>query len=192
MSSESAVAAGGGVESPRASGSAIEGGVVWVPIPIRDGSCSEEGVGDTSFVLLRKLLHFSAAEGDTEEGSRCATTISFSGVGNELSGCGCWDIEGELETRDAIAGERSDRSANLGRGETEETANAVDIVEDGAEIGAEGGGGMRRCSSKTARMRCKKQGKKKETYPADLNELNQSHHPRVFLQFQQRFSIACH
>jgi hypothetical protein len=34
-------------------------------------------------------------------------------VSNELSGGGCWGIEGVLETSDVIAGERSDKSPNL-------------------------------------------------------------------------------
>ena len=77
----------------------------------------------------------------------------YSGVGNELSRGGCWGIEGELETRDAIAGEQRERSANALRGEIEGTENAVDAVDGGAEVGTEGGGGMRRCLSTTIRMR---------------------------------------
>lgn len=86
-----------------------------------------------------------------------ASVKSYRGVGVGIS-----KANQRQGTRLQFAGERSDRSANLERDETEGTANAVDIVEDGAEIGAEGGGGMRHCFSKTARMRCKKQGKQKK------------------------------
>jgi hypothetical protein len=46
-----------------------------------------------------------------------------------------------------MAGERSERSANLGSGEMEGTANAFVAIADGALLGTEGGGGIRCCSS---------------------------------------------
>jgi len=69
-------------------------------------------------VLLRGL-QLPAAEGDTEEGSAFAWdgVFALSGVGEEVSQGGCCCTAGELDTSDAIAGERSERSANLERGD---------------------------------------------------------------------------
>lgn len=49
----------------------------------------------------------------------------------------------------------------------EGTADALDAVEDGAEVGIDGGG-MRRCSS-TAICICMRCKKKKKTYPTESN-----------------------
>jgi hypothetical protein len=54
---------------------------------------------------LKHALEAVPLERPNSMGSRFTYTISFSGVGNELSGGKCWGIEGELETMDAMAGE---------------------------------------------------------------------------------------
>ena len=65
-----------------------------------------------------------------------------------------------------IAGERRERSANLERGDIEGTAKAFEAIDD---VGREGGGGMRCCSS-TAIIRVSPRAKivnKIKTYPTD-------------------------
>jgi hypothetical protein len=58
----------------------------------------------------------------------------------------------------------------------EGSADALDAVEDGAEVGIEGGGGMRRCTSTAICicMRCKQKKnrpkKEKKTYPTESRE----------------------
>ena len=88
----------------------------------------------------------------------CAWTwaVTLSGVGEEVSHGGCCCAAGELETSELIAGERSERSANLERG----------VIED---VGTEFGGGMRCCSSRTI-IRVSPRAKivkKKKAYPTD-------------------------
>ena len=136
---------GGSGDSSRG---AVEDSVVQSSISIRAGSGSKDGVGDTSVTdnVLLKRLHFSAGEGDAEEGSSFVCILTFSGVGDKLLRGGCWGIEGELDITMEIAGKRSERSANLERDKTDGTANALVAVDGDTMVGTEGGG-MRCCSS---------------------------------------------
>ena len=108
--------------------------------PSPSGSGSKDGVGGTSVTddVLLKGLHFSAGEGDAEEGSSVVCILTFSGVGDKLLRGGYWGIEGELDITMEIAGERSGRSANLERGKTDGTANALVAVDGGTVVGTEG------------------------------------------------------
>jgi hypothetical protein len=79
----------------------------------------------TTLQLHRTLLILSApqAEGDAEEGSSFAWAgaLTLSGIGEEVLRGRCCCIAEEMDTRKLIVGERSERSANLIRGEMEGT-----------------------------------------------------------------------
>ena len=147
------------------------------PSPSSRGSGSEDGVGDTSLTgtVLLKGLHLSAAEGDTEEGLSFAWTwtVTLSGIGEEVSRDGCCCNAGEMDTSELIAGERSERSANLERGDMEGTAKAFEAIDD---VGREGGGGMRCCSSTTtiSRKSHSEIRKEKKIYPGLKSSPNES------------------
>ena len=124
-SSESLIVDGG--ESSRVSTApAGAAGVIRSSISIHAGSSSEDGVGDTSLAgnISLKEIHLSAAEGDTEEGSSFAWAVTLPGICEEASRGGCCCNAGELDTGNAITHERSERPANLERGDMEGTANA--------------------------------------------------------------------
>jgi len=94
-------------------------------------------------------------------GDASSIVFAFSGVGDELSRGSGGGIAGELDTSEVIAGERSERSANLLSREMEGTADAFDAVNDGAVVGTQGGGGIRCCSSTTIRNESQNRNKKK-------------------------------
>jgi hypothetical protein len=173
-SSESPIVGGSG-DSSRG---AVEDSVVQSSISIRAGSGSKDGVGGTSVTddVLLKGLHFSAGEGDAEEGSSVVCILTFSGVGDKLLRGGCWGIEGELDITMEIAGERSERPANLERGKTDGAANALVAVDGGTVVGTKGGG-MRCCSSNkylNKKREEQEEIKPKKTYPTDLDAQNPS------------------
>ena len=112
----------------------------------------------------------------------------------KFRGGGCCCNAGELDTSELIAGERSERSANLERGDMEGTAKAFEAIDD---VGREGGGGMRCCSSTTTISRKSHSEIRKEkniyTQVRSLLQTNpKSHHPRMLLQLRRNFSIARH
>ena len=126
-----------------------------------------------TFTTLRfhhTLLIITApqAEGDAEECSPFAWAGALSGVSEEVSRGGRCCIAEELDTSKLIVGERSERSANLVRGEMEGTAKVFDAIDD---MGTDGGRGMRCCSS-TPTIHLSPEAqivKEKKTYPTDPN-----------------------
>ena len=93
--------------------------------------------------------------------------VTLSGVGEEVSRGGRCCAAGELETSELIAGERSERSGNLARGDLEGIAKACNAEDAGTEVG----GGMR-CRSSTTKIRVSPRAKivKKKKKPTQPNQ----------------------
>ena len=118
--------------------------------------------------------------------------VTLSGVGEEVSRGGHCCAAGELETSELIAGERSERSGNLARGDLEGIAKACNAEDAGTEVG----GGMR-CRSSTTKIRVsprakivKKKKKAYSTEPKSSPSESQVPPSRMLLQLQRNFSIA--